>query len=428
MKKTFLFIMLLLSATFTVSAQFRINSNGYLSFNTTATPSSPISLNYGGNSEYFMACNAGTHNGLYCQVSGKDYLLSTYGGYFYVKDFKVSNYHIGVRVRTIGSSQDFRPSKTFGVMSEATHGNSSFGVLGSISDCQKGAAIYGTVYGDFGNTDTHLYAGYFNGDAKVTGDLTVGGSIQGTLLNVSPTISELNNGEACLISSGSLRSVGESLSALSVATIKKEKPIKEKASQDVQFTESKSEEAEEEFPEQEIDVQNKIEEQYFAKQHYALIADQLEEIFPDLVYEKEDGTKAVNYVEMIPLLVQSINELSSRLATLESENAQLARKTNSKNEVSAVETVPATVSATLTQNTPNPFTERTTIRFTLPEDAQNAYIYIFDMMGKMQKQITVDNSMQSVTINGYELSAGMYIYSLVVNGKEIDTKRMILSK
>ncbi|MBO5632753.1 MAG: T9SS type A sorting domain-containing protein, partial [Aeriscardovia sp.] len=84
--------------------------------------------------------------------------------------------------------------------------------------------------------------------------------------------------------------------------------------------------------------------------------------------------------------------------------------------------------ASLMQNTPNPFSERTVIRFTLPENAQNAYIYIFDMQGKMQKQIPVNASMQSVTVNGYELSAGMYIYSLVVNGKEVDTKRMILSK
>ena len=53
---------------------------------------------------------------------------------------------------------------------------------------------------------------------------------------------------------------------------------------------------------------------------------------------------------------------------------------------------------------------------------------IFDMTGKMLKQIPVDPSMQSVTVNGYELSAGIYLYSLVVNGQEIDTKRMILSK
>ena len=50
------------------------------------------------------------------------------------------------------------------------------------------------------------------------------------------------------------------------------------------------------------------------------------------------------------------------------------------------------------------------------------------MQGKMVKQLPVNASMQSVTINGYELQAGIYLYSLVVGGQEIDTKRMILSK
>ena len=57
-----------------------------------------------------------------------------------------------------------------------------------------------------------------------------------------------------------------------------------------------------------------------------------------------------------------------------------------------------------------------------------SYIYIFDMTGKMQKQIPVDPSQQSITINGYELQAGIYLYSLVVGGQEIDTKRMIITK
>ena len=34
----------------------------------------------------------------------------------------------------------------------------------------------------------------------------------------------------------------------------------------------------------------------------------------------------------------------------------------------------------------------------------------------------------SVTIQGNELEAGMYIYSLLANGEEIATKRMILTK
>ncbi|RLD60600.1 MAG: hypothetical protein DRJ01_09370 [Bacteroidetes bacterium] len=34
----------------------------------------------------------------------------------------------------------------------------------------------------------------------------------------------------------------------------------------------------------------------------------------------------------------------------------------------------------------------------------------------------------SVSIKGSELKAGMYFYTLTANGKEIDTKKMILTK
>ena len=59
---------------------------------------------------------------------------------------------------------------------------------------------------------------------------------------------------------------------------------------------------------------------------------------------------------------------------------------------------------------------------------QNAAFCIFDMTGKTIKKLPVSSGMESVSIGGYELGEGMFLYSLVVNGQEIDTKRMIISK
>ena len=134
----------------------------------------------------------------------------------------------------------------------------------------------------------------------------------------------------------------------------------------------------------------------------------------------------------MPVLIRSIQELKAELDEVKGKSDEIkeARAASFEDEETTVvgnaTSIPAM--ATLAQNTPNPFSERTTIRFTLPENAQNAYIYIFDMSGKMQKQIPVNSDMQSITIEGYELRAGMYIYSLVIGGKEIQTHRMILSK
>ena len=67
MKKQLLFALLLGSTTMT-SAQFKIHSDGKMSFNTTATPSSPISLNGSGNGDFFMSYQ-GTQRFLYSAVN-----------------------------------------------------------------------------------------------------------------------------------------------------------------------------------------------------------------------------------------------------------------------------------------------------------------------------------------------------------------------
>jgi hypothetical protein len=84
--------------------------------------------------------------------------------------------------------------------------------------------------------------------------------------------------------------------------------------------------------------------------------------------------------------------------------------------------------AVLYQNAPNPFTERTEIKFELPVNSKNVFIYVFNMQGSLVKQISISNMQRSIIINGSELTAGMYLYSLIVDGKEVDTKRMILTK
>jgi len=38
------------------------------------------------------------------------------------------------------------------------------------------------------------------------------------------------------------------------------------------------------------------------------------------------------------------------------------------------------------------------------------------------------NGKQPITISGNSLEPGMYLYALVVDGNEVDTKRMILTK
>ena len=282
-----------------------------------------------------------------------------------------------------------------GVMGLSGSSTNTIGLFGSISNTGTGACIYGTIYGEYGSALSYgeKYAGFFNGSVKVTGSITTSTTLQGVLLGEASS-SLGSSGNAMSLRSGSIAS---SLSGLNVTTYQKERPempeITDNIFDDIDIDSLHRGEK----PEPDV-----IDEQFYDKNHYALDADRLEEAFPDLVYVRKDGTKAINYMEMIPLLVQSINATEIQ-GSLKSQNK-------------------------LYQNTPNPFKAQTIIRFSLADDVQNAAICIFDMTGKTIKKLPISSGMESVSIGGYELGEGMFLYSLVVNGQEIDTKRMIISK
>ena len=85
--------------------------------------------------------------------------------------------------------------------------------------------------------------------------------------------------------------------------------------------------------------------------------------------------------------------------------------------------------AVLLQNTPNPFTTDTKIEYILPQTAQSAYLYIYNMNGVQVQAYTLNNNGKGeVIVSAGQLEAGMYFYSLIVDNSVVDTKRMILTK
>ena len=83
---------------------------------------------------------------------------------------------------------------------------------------------------------------------------------------------------------------------------------------------------------------------------------------------------------------------------------------------------------TLSQNVPNPFTSNTIINYQLPANSVNAILAVFDLTGKMLLQYNLAKAANQISINGSSLAAGIYIYSLIVNGNEVVSKRMVLTK
>ena len=392
------FCALVLSA----SAQFKVQSDGKIAIQTTSTALSPISINGAGSSSYYIYGNTGLKSGIYLSATGNN--SSTLNGGLFISS--MANKNIGMEGRASNGNI------CIGVLGSGGTGSMSIGTYGTISQNSIvcGAAIYGTVYGDTGSplSTGDKYAGFFNGNVKTTGSIVAGTTIQGALLGES----------ASSVGSQSLRSssVIGGLSGLNVTTYQKERPVLAKDAGTIYDLDGETDKAAEK-PEPDM-----MDEQYYEKSHFALDADRLEEAFPDLVYVNKDGSKVINYMEMIPLLVQSINELSAEVADLKQSGARAASRGTTDIEDSF------TSQNKLYQNTPNPFKEQTIIRFSLADDAKDAAICIFDMTGKTIKKLPISSGMESVSIGGYELGEGMFLYSLIINGQEIDTKKMVISK
>ncbi|OFY93752.1 MAG: hypothetical protein A3K10_10355 [Bacteroidetes bacterium RIFCSPLOWO2_12_FULL_31_6] len=176
--------------------------------------------------------------------------------------------------------------------------------------------------------------------------------------------------------------------------------------------------------------------------NYGFIAQEVENVIPEIVKETDLGVKAVDYIAIIPILVEGFKQqqlmieaqqqqLDSFKVQLESccqADSQQFRTSNIINDESG--TLPThSIHGTgiLFQNNPNPFKEKTTIKYQIKENYSEASILIFDMQGLLLKRIPINNQLNGeITIQGSELKPGMYIYSLIVDKKEVDTKRMIL--
>ncbi len=84
----------------------------------------------------------------------------------------------------------------------------------------------------------------------------------------------------------------------------------------------------------------------------------------------------------------------------------------------------------LAQNYPNPFNPITNINFSLPNN-KFVILKIYDILGSEVNRIINERKnagTYSVQFNGNDLPSGIYFYSLLLDGKVADTKRMVLLK
>jgi len=165
---------------------------------------------------------------------------------------------------------------------------------------------------------------------------------------------------------------------------------------------------------------------------YGLIAQEVGRVMPEAT-DTAKGVLVVDYSQVIPLLVEALKVELDRIEALEREIREMKDEVDEccgPRDGGLIAMHSANSSgAKLFQNRPNPFTERTVIEYELPMiDGMDAAIMIFDMNGTLLSSYKLTSKGRgALSVEGSQLSAGMYLYALVVDGVEVETKRMILT-
>lgn len=423
MKKQILFLVILI-ATVNIKAQLVVDSLGHVGI-CTETPVADLSLGASGDSltSFYCYTNANKYG-----IRVSNFFNSadnTYGFYSMARNYSSGSCY-GAYASALSNNNTVTSRVNIGVGGYASCAYTAVGVMGaraalSSIPCINFAGVYGAetnINPSFGNY-SGTYAGYFKGKVRVTN------GIYATLL--SPSASTLAEQDETVVLSERVESVTNKLCQVHTLQFSRYKSIKGKITEETYSSESDA-------VNKGLDslaVDSEVEpDQYLSPIQYGLDANQLKAVYPELVYEDANGNVSINYVEIVPLLVKSINEMSAKIETLEQQLEAKKQSKRVKSEATEIENNISDIDMVrMDQNKPNPFSESTVIGLNIPEKTQKANIFIYDFSGKQIKSIHVlERGETNITVYAGDLGAGMYIYTLMVEGKVVVTRRMIVEK
>lgn len=161
------------------------------------------------------------------------------------------------------------------------------------------------------------------------------------------------------------------------------------------------------------------------------------------VPKNDNDLYKLRYADFVVPLVKAVQELSNRndslqtfinkqeqqITTLQSRLDKLEAMLTSEKQLNTSQQTVLTSTAKLEQNVPNPFNGATTIGYYLPHVNNKAYINFYTSSGRLLKSIQLNRTGKgTVSVQTGDMPSGVYRYSLVIDGRTIDTKQMLQEK
>lgn len=149
---------------------------------------------------------------------------------------------------------------------------------------------------------------------------------------------------------------------------------------------------------------------------YGFIAQEVEDVCPEIVETNEDGDKLVNYIALIPMLVETVQDLQ---LTVKNQQTLIEELIQNDNSLSS-----KIKSNQIISCSPSPTTDNITIKVNIRDDnTRKNHLTIRSIAGTLEKLIEINQS--EVTESVADIDNGIHIVSLYVNDELCDSKRFI---
>lgn len=319
--KRILLISILGFAVVILNAQIKVASNNNVGISENA-PDSDLSVNDPGNIEtaaYFKndyTSNRGRAIQAYNYQSSGDWgygLLSTIAN----TSSSSAQYLMAIKASAWSSAGVGynRSYGVFGVAGGASNGY-NYGLYGQILGTQNGAAIFASTPGKYDYGIGGIYAGYFRGKVYVEGVLEYTTQTQVSDINRKKNIRSLS-GE----SGGQL----DKIKTLNAIKYRLKTPL-ELNLIGPECTDTMSIE----------NLSAQFNEKVYTEDQIGLSAQEVQKVFPELVSEDEDGFLQMNYIGLIPVLIEGMKEQQFIIEELQVELVNMRAKLDKLNEEAPV--------------------------------------------------------------------------------------------
>ncbi len=160
------------------------------------------------------------------------------------------------------------------------------------------------------------------------------------------------------------------------------------------------------------------------KPQVGLIAQEVQNIFPEVVSQVGDSHLGIRYTELVPMLIRALQEQQEKIKKLRDKTEYYEQNTALKS--STLKNI-GLEDAKIYHSKSNSGKGLITIDYQIPTSINNAQLYICNTNGKLLKKSTIDTyGRGSVSISANELENGKVLYCLVCDGSIVDTKQLML--